>query len=120
MPKKFWNIQRQAMGYRETFGCGNLRDIDNESVMAEFQELELRLVASRFSHQITYGRGRHNNSTELLNGELDTEVADNQRIWATLTFAQSLDEKFAGHGRRQLILNRKQMKVMTRWYAKQV
>jgi hypothetical protein len=79
VPRKLWNIQRQARGYRASFGCGNVRDVDNELVMAEFHELALRPVASRFNHQITYGRGRHNNSTKLLNGKLDTEVTDNPK-----------------------------------------
>jgi hypothetical protein len=80
VPRKLWNIQRYARGYRESFGCSNVLDVDNESVMAEFHEFGLRLAASRFSHQITYGGSRHNNSTNLLNGKLDTEARDNQKI----------------------------------------
>jgi 2,5-diamino-6-(ribosylamino)-4(3H)-pyrimidinone 5'-phosphate reductase len=54
---------------------------------------------------------------EKLSGNLDVEGKDNQKIWTTLTFAQALDGKVAGHGGRQLILSGKESMLMTHWYV---
>jgi 2,5-diamino-6-(ribosylamino)-4(3H)-pyrimidinone 5'-phosphate reductase len=54
---------------------------------------------------------------EKLNGNAEVEVMHDQKIWTTLTFAQSLDGKIAGHGGRQLILSGKESMLMTHWYV---
>jgi hypothetical protein len=50
-----------------------------------------------------------------INGKRDPIGTDNETIWTTLTFAQSLDGKIAGHGRKQLILSGKESMLMTHW-----
>ena len=54
--------------------------------------------------------------TQKINKE-SNGIPQREKIWTTLTFAQSLDGKIAGTGGKQLILSGKESMLMTHWYV---